>query len=150
VQHYLDVLDLDTAVIVALVGMDYKEYWIDRDDFQIKNQRLMVEQFWNGLQTGTLPDWDGSTSTYETVKAQHPTINAGEEVEIDGGHYLVNAQHAYDQAEAELLKAKSQVLDSMGNAEHAYVEHQGERYRFASRRARGTTKPFLVVHKKGY
>jgi putative phage-type endonuclease len=150
VQHYLDVLDLNRAVIVSLVGMDYKEYWIDRDEFQIENQRFMVEQFWNGLQTGTLPDWDGSTSTYETVRALHPLINQGEEVEIDGAHYLVTAQLAYDEAEAELNKAKSQVMDAMGNAEHAYIEHEGERYRVASRRARGVSKPYLVIHKKGY
>jgi putative phage-type endonuclease len=150
VQHYLDVLDLDTAVIVALVGMDYKEYWIDRDDFQIENQRLLVDEFWSGLKTGTLPSWDGSQSTYETVRAQHPTINQGEEVEVDGGHELVNAQLKYDEAEAELTKIKSQVLDAMGNAEHAYIEHEGERYRVASRRARGISKPFIVVHKKGF
>jgi len=150
VQHYLDVLDLNRAVIVALVGMDYKEYWIDRDDFQIQTQRLMVEMFWSGLQSGTLPDWDGSTSTYETVRALHPEITQGEEIEVSGGHLLVNAQLAYDQAEAELNQAKSQVMDAMGNAEHAYIEHEGERYRVASRRARGVGKPYLVIHKKGY
>lgn len=150
VQHYLDVLDLDTAVIVALVGMDYKEYWIERDDFQIKNQRLMVEKFWEGLQNGEVPNWDGSQSTYETVRAKHPAIESGEEVEIDGGHELISAQLAYDEAEANLIKAKATVMDLMGNAEHAYIEHEGQRYRVASRRARGVSKPYLVVHKKGY
>ena len=149
VQHYMNVMDLNRAVIVALVGMDYQEHWIERDDFLIGNQEYYALRFWGGLERKLVPNWDGSKSTYETVRALHPDIDEELEVEIDGGHYVVLAQLAYDKAERELNEAKSQMLDAMGKAKHAYVEHEGERFRVASRQARGTMKPFLVVNKKG-
>lgn len=149
VQHYLNVMGLKTAVIVALVGMDYQEHWIDRDDFIIANQELYAKNFWESLQSNRAPDWDGSKSTYEAVRQLHPEIEEDLEVEVDGGHNLVLAQLAYDKAEAELLKAKSAVLSAMGKAKHAYIEHDGQTYRIASRQARGISKPYLVVHKKG-
>jgi hypothetical protein len=76
----------------------------------------------------------------------HPDID-GTEVEIDGIHSLVVAQLAFDQAEAELRKQKSEVLAMMGKAQHAVTEYEGKTYRVASRQARGAGKPFLIVHK---
>jgi hypothetical protein len=40
-------------------------------------------------------------------------------------------------------------MAAMGTAKHAYVEHQGEKFRIASRQARGLTAPYLVINKKG-
>ena len=148
VQHYMNVMGLEIAVIVALVGMDYQEHWIARDQFAIDNQELYAKDFWDGLQTGLVPNWDGSKSTYETVRKLHPEID-DTEVEVDGGHHLVLAQHKFDEAEAELTEAKSRVMDAMGRAKHAYVTHEGQTFRIASRQARGMTKPYLVVNKKG-
>jgi putative phage-type endonuclease len=149
VQHYMNVMGLKSAVIVALVGMDYKEYWIDRDQFAIDNQELYAREFWDGLRTGEVPNWDGSQSTFETVRKLHPTIDEDLEVEIDGGHNLVLAQEKLDQATAEFTEAKSRVMSLMGNAKHAYVTHDGQKYRIASRQARGMSAPYLVVNKKG-
>jgi putative phage-type endonuclease len=148
VQHYMNVMGLKTAVIVALVGMDYKEYWIERDQFAIDNQELYAREFWDGLRNGVVPSWDGSESTFETVRKLHPLID-DTEVEIDGGHYLVLAQEKLDQATAEFMEAKSRVMSAMGNAKHAYVTHDGQQYRIASRQARGMSAPYLVVNKKG-
>jgi putative phage-type endonuclease len=148
VQHYLDVFDLKNAVLVGLIGMDWQEHFITRDDFQIENQRMFAEMFWTQLQADTAPAWDGSQSTYESVRAEHPLI-VDEEVEIDGGHYLVEAQEKFDAAQAELLEAKSRVMSAMGAAKHAYITHEGEKFRIASRQARGLTAPYLVISKKG-
>jgi predicted phage-related endonuclease len=146
VQHYLDVLHLKRGILVGLVGMDWTEYEIARDDFRIENQRIAASEFWRCLQTNTPPAWDGSLSTYEAVREQHPDIT-DDEVEIDGGHNLVIAQHNFDAAEAELLKQKSEVMFLMGSAKHAYVEIDGKPVRIASRQARGHGKPYLVVRK---
>ena len=146
VQHYLDVLDLKRGILVGLVGMDWLEFEIERDDFRIENQRIAASDFWKCLQTDTAPAWDGSLSTYEAVREQHPDIT-DEEVEIDGGHLLVIAQHDYDKAEAELLKQKSEVMFLMGNAKHAYITVDGKPVRIATRQARGHGKPYLVVRK---
>ena len=149
VQHYMNVMGLKHAVIVALVGMDYQEHWIDRDEFVIENQVLYATRFWDGLRTGAVPEWDGSKSTYETVRALHPQIDEDLEVEVDGGHNLVLKQWHFDKAERELTEAKSAVMSAMGNAKHAYVTHEGEKFRIASRQARGLSMPYLVVNKKG-
>lgn len=148
VQHYLDVFNLKNAVLVGLIGMDWQEHAIARDDFQIENQRMFAEMFWVQLQADTAPAWDGSQSTYESVRAEHPAI-VDEEVEIDGGHYLVAAQEKFDEAQAELLEAKSRVMSAMGNAKHAYVTYDGQKFRIASRQARGLSAPYLVINKKG-
>jgi putative phage-type endonuclease len=146
VQHYLDVLHLKRGILVALVGMDWTEYEIDRDDFRIENQRIAASEFWRCLQTATPPAWDGSQSTFEAVREQHPDIT-DEEVEIADGHLLPLAQREFDEAEAKLLRQKSEVMFLMGSAKHAYIEVYGKPVRIASRQARGHGKPFLVVRK---
>lgn len=148
VQHYLDVLSLDEGIIVALVGMDYQEHQVARDDFEIGVARRYARTFWNCLQNGTQPVWDGSEATYEAVRKEHPDI-IDEEVEIEGAVDLVTLQEKVDAAQAELNLAKSQVLKSMGKAKHAYVEIDGQKFRVASRQARGMGLPFLVINKKG-
>jgi putative phage-type endonuclease len=146
VQHYMNILGVKRAVIVGLVAMDPVEYWIEADSFEQQVIEQMASEFWNCVLTGTAPDWDGSESTYEAVREMHPDID-GTEVEIDGIHSLVVAQLAFDQAEAELRKQKSEVLAMMGKAQHAVTEYEGKTYRVASRQARGAGKPFLIVHK---
>jgi hypothetical protein len=70
-----------------------------------------------------------------------------EEIEIDGLHALPLAQEAFDKAEAELRKQKSEVLNAMGRAKHAFIEVEGQKIRLASRQARGDGVPYLVVKK---
>ena len=128
--------------------MSWVEHWIERDEFE---EQIIIErasEFYEMMKNGELPDWDGAESTYEAVRKMHPQIT-DEEVEIDGGHYLLEAQDKLDKAQAELNEAKSRVLAIMGNAKHAYVEHEGEKFRIASRQARFMTAPYLVINKKG-
>lgn len=144
VRHYMAVMNVNRAVIVGLVNMAWVEHWVERDDFE---EQVLIDQatrFWKYVVDGTQPDWDGSESTYEAVRAMHPDIT-DEEIEIDGLHFLANAQAAYDKAEAELRQAKSEVLNAMGKAKHAYIQVNGEKIRVATREARGGGRPFLKV-----
>lgn len=146
VRHYMAVMNVNRAVIVGLVNMAWVEHWVERDDFE---EQVLIDQatrFWKYVVDGTQPDWDGSESTYEAVRAMHPDIT-DEEIEIDGLHFLANAQAAYDKAEAELRQAKSEVLNAMGKAKHAYIQVNGEKIRVATREARGGGRPFLKVVK---
>ena len=146
VRHYMAVMNVNRAVIVGVVNMAWVEHWVERDDFE---EQVLIDQakrFWQYVTEGTQPDWDGSESTYEAVRAMHPEIN-DEEVEIAGLHYLANAQSRYDEAEAELRKAKSEVMNQMGKAKHAYIEVDGEKVRIATREARMQGRPFLKVKK---
>jgi putative phage-type endonuclease len=146
VMHYMNILGVKKAVIVGLVAMDPVEYWIDFDEFEAKVIEQKASEFWDMVVNDIAPDFDGAESTYEAVRQMHSEID-GTEIEIDGLHYLALAQRAADKAEADLRKHKSEVLAMMGNAQHAYTEHEGKRYRVATRQARGTGKPFLIVHK---
>lgn len=145
-MHYMNVLGIKKAVIIGLVAMDWKEVWIDFDEFEAAVIEQKATEFWQLVKDGVAPDYDGSESTYNAVRELHPQID-GTEVEIDGIHNLSLAQEAFDKAEAELRKQKSQVLALMGNAQHAYIEHEGKKIRVASRQARGNGTPFLVVRK---
>lgn len=148
VRYYMQVMGVKRAVIVGVVNMAWVEHWVEWDDFE---QAVLVDQatrFWKHVTEGTAPDWDGSASTYEAVREMHPDIN-DEEVEIDGIHNLALAQEAYELAEANFLKQKSQVLTVMGKAKHAYFEHEGQKIRVASRQARNGGRPYLVINKKG-
>lgn len=146
VQHYMDILGLKQAALVAVAGMTWYDYWIDRDEFEIENQRVKAKEFMESVFSDQKPAWDGSESTYEAVRYQHPDIN-DEEVEIEGLFHLGNAQAIYDEAADALRQAKSEVLHAMGNAKHAYVILGGQKIRIASRQARKDGVPYLVVRK---
>jgi hypothetical protein len=135
-------------VIVGVVNMTWVEHWVERDEFEEQVLLQQAANFWNSIQKQEAPAWDGSESTYQAVREMHPLIT-DDEVEIDGAVDLVHLQDKVDQAQEELNKVKSQVLAAMGTAKHAYVEHKGERFRIASRQARGQGVPYLVINKKG-
>lgn len=147
VQHYLDILDMKRAVIVAVAGMTWYDIWVDRDDFEIEVQRQKATDFMQAIFADQKPAWDGSESTYEAVRWQHPDI-VDEEVEIDSLFLLQNAQEAYDKAAEELRYYKSQTLDAMGKAKAAYMVVDGKKYKIATRQAKRDGLPYLVVHKR--
>lgn len=147
VQHYLDILDMKRAVIVAVAGMTWYDIWVDRDDFEIEVQRQKATDFMQAIFADQKPAWDGSESTYEAVRWQHPDI-VEEEVEIDSLFLLQNAQEAYDKAAEELRYYKSQTLDAMGKAKAAYMVVDGKKYKIATRQAKRDGLPYLVVHKR--
>lgn len=146
VRYYMAVMNVQRAVIVGVVNMAWVEHWIERDDFEESVLIESAKRFWNYCTEGTAPDWDGSEATYEAVRAMHPEITA-EEIEIEGLFFLANLQAEYDRIEAELRKAKSQVLKEMGTAKHAYIEHEGKQIRIATREARGGGRPYLKIVK---
>jgi putative phage-type endonuclease len=146
VQHYMDILGLNQAVIVAVAGMTWYEHFVARDEFEIENQRIKAKAFMEAIFSDQKPAWDGSESTYEAVRHQHPDI-VDEEVEIEGLFNLSNLQAAYDEAANNLRQAKSEVLHAMGNAKHAYCIMEGEKFRIASRQARKDGVPYLVIRK---
>lgn len=147
VRHYMMVLKIERAVVVAVAGMTWQEFWVERDEFTEQVQLDQAKKFMAHIVNDTKPDFDGAESTYEVVRKLHPLIDEDLEVEIDGLHLLAKAQEEFDAAESALRQAKSQVLDAMGTAKHAYIETEGKKIRIASRQARGEGVPYLVVRK---
>jgi putative phage-type endonuclease len=146
VMHYMNIMGIKRGVVIGLVGMDWVEHWIEFDEFESQVIEQKCAEFWKLVIDNEQPSYDGSESTYEAVREMHPDID-GTEVEIDGAHYLTLAQSKFDEAEAELRLAKSEVLAKMGTAQHCYIDYQGEKIRVASRQSRKGSRPFLIVHK---
>jgi len=145
VMHYMDVLSIGKAVIVAVAGWNYEEREVEYDSFQAKAQFDAAERFWNHLQDHVAPGWDGSKATYEAVRYMNPLIEDNEvELGVLGSALLVADQEFRD-SEKRLNEAKSAVLDAMGNAKYGFVSADGDKKVVAQRQARGQGKPWLVV-----
>lgn len=147
VQHYMYVMGVEKAIIVAVAGMEWNEYEVPRDDFQISAQLQQAKHFWDCLQNGVKPEWDGSEHTYQAVRQQHPQIDDSE-IDLETlGLQLLNAQAMADEATSHLTKLKSMVLDNMGYAKTGYVIFDGQKKKITSRQARRDGAPYLVIHK---
>jgi putative phage-type endonuclease len=146
VQHYLDVLGLQKAALVAVAGMTWYDFWIERDDFEIEIARQKAIDFQTCIFADQRPEWDGSESTYEAVRYQHPQIEDSE-VEIEGLENLLTLQREYDLANEKLRQCKSEVLDKMGKSKFAYAVIEAKRRKVASRQAKRDGLPYLIVHK---
>jgi putative phage-type endonuclease len=146
VRHYMMVLKIQRSVVVAVAGMTWQEFWVDRDEFAEQVQLDQAKRFMAHITNDTKPDYDGAESTYEVIRKLHPLID-DTEIEIDGLHDLALAQQEFDDAQSRLNLCKSWVLDLMGNAKHAYMVVDGQQIRVASRQARRDGVPYLVVKK---
>jgi len=144
VQWYLSCLDIQRAYVAVLIGgSDYREFEIEADYFQQRADIALVEQFLAAVENDKAPDWDGSQSTYETVRRIHPDIQ-DDEVELgELGSKALEALEKENAAKSEALALKSQVLDKMGFAKRGLVNGQ----HVFSRQSRGTGVPFLVTKK---
>lgn len=148
VLHYMGVMKVTRGVIVALAGMTWNEYEVPFNAEMIETQNIAIDNFWDCIQTDRKPAWDGSESTYNAVRIQHPLIQ-DEEVELgELGYDLLDAQTAVDVATYKLNLLKSMVLDNMGLARWATVNDQGQTRRVASRQIRAGN-PSLIINKKG-
>lgn len=145
VRWYMDVMGIKKGLIIGCVAFNWHEHFIEYDEFEAEIARQAAERFWEKVQTISKPDWDGSDSTYQAVRQLNLLIS-DEEVEIDGGHYLVLAQQKADEAYKELNYHKSRVMDLMGTAKYAYIEHEGQKIKIASRQIRAGS-PVLVVNR---
>lgn len=147
VFHYMNVLEIDRSVIVALAGWDWFEEYIELDSWEANAQNFAVKNFWELVQSATPPNFDGADCTYETVRKLHPDIDPDLEVEIDGLHLLILANTEFENAKAKLNLHKSEVLNLMGKAKSAFVEVDGQKRTLATRRARTDSAPYLVLKK---
>jgi putative phage-type endonuclease len=145
VLHYMEVLNLNKAVIVAVAGWNYEERWVPYNQFEVDAQVAAAKRFWNHLQNVEKPEWDGSKATYEATRYMNPDIEDAE-VDLQGmGFGLLEAYENFKNAEDRLNQYKSEVLDEMGKAKYGYVMKDGKKWVVAQRQARGQGKPWLVV-----
>jgi predicted phage-related endonuclease len=125
VQHYLWVLGLDSAMVVAVAGGDWKEFEVVRDDSLIETMKTRLRAFYGFLDSKTAPDYDGSDSTYETVRELSEGIEEGE-LELGSlWSNLLQAKLEFDQWDKQFKAHKSAVLAFMNGTKYGLF--QGEK-----------------------
>jgi putative phage-type endonuclease len=125
VQHYLWVLGLDSAMVVAVAGGDWKEFEVVRDDSLIETMKTRLQAFYGFLDSKTAPDYDGSESTYETVRELSEGIEEGE-LELGSLYsHLLQAKLEFDQWDKQFKAHKSAVLAFMNGTKYGLF--QGEK-----------------------
>jgi putative phage-type endonuclease len=139
VQHYLQVLGLERGIVVAVAGGDWKEFEVVWDDSLIKTMKTAVRGFYDLIAKDEAPDFDGSDSTYETVRTLSEGLQEGE-IEL-GALYsnLIRARSEFEQADNYFKAMKSAVLAYMDGIK--YGLYQGEKV--IALQARGG-KPFIT------
>ncbi|NYV73112.1 YqaJ viral recombinase family protein [Streptomyces sp. UH6] len=140
VQWQLSTLGLDTCHVAVLIsGHDYREYVIDRDDEDAATLVKAAAEFLDTVRRGQVPDIDGSSHTYDTVRLQ-PDRYDPVDVEIPGpiaADYEVCGQQ-YKAAADEYTRAKSQLLTALGTGKNAI--HLGRRIAYRIADETGATK----------
>jgi putative phage-type endonuclease len=139
VLWYLDVLGLKRGVVCAVIGGRYTEFEVVWDESIAKDMRERVRAFYDLVIQETPPDFDGSTSTYETIRELSEGLTEGE-VELDGLWVdLIAAKIIFEQADANFNAKKSVVLAYMNGTKYGF--YQGERVLTLQAR---NGKPFIT------
>lgn len=141
VQYYLNAFGFDNAYVVLLVaGRDYNEFVLPADDFQQAVDLAAVERFLKCVEDDEQPAWDGSNSTYETVRKVHPGI-VDASVDLDDFYVMYkNHKLAAAKAEEKLLQVKSQIMVLMGDAKNGTYGGKV----VMTRTAKGQALPYLM------
>ena len=145
VQWYLRTFGLTEAYVAVLIsGSDYREYQIGADKMWQDYDLERVIAFRQCVEKQERPDWDGSESTLQTVRAMHPEIDLEASVELGelGVNYF-NATYRLEEAQKEVKTFEAAILDTMGNARTALIFDRPELIRVA----RGKGKPYLTKKK---
>lgn len=143
VLWYMNVFGITEAKLVALAGSSYQEFVIEWDEFEAKALVAAAERFRNHVLEVKMPDWDGSNSTFETIRAINPSIEDGE-VDLDElGLRFFDAQREFEKAEKVFTEMKSRVLSAMEGKKKGivYGEHA------LSLRSRAGGYPYLHIEK---
>jgi putative phage-type endonuclease len=144
VLWYMKVFGIRQAKLVALAGSSYQEYDIEWDQFEADTLFEAAIRFRQACLDLKMPDWDGSNSTLETVRALNPNIEDGE-VDLDelGVHYF-NAVTDAEAANSKMTELKSRVVKAMEGKKRGlvYGDH------LISLRSRAGGMPYLH-HEKG-
>lgn len=145
IQWQLDTLGLELCHVAVLVsGHDYREYLVEYDPADAKLMRETAERFLEDVRSGIRPDIDDSDVTYSTIRRQAERFDA-EDVEIPGpiaSRYEVTHQQL-KAVEVEHTKAKSLLLDALGNGRNAV--HLGRRIAYRTAHEDGTTRALQPV-----
>lgn len=121
---YMYVFGLKRAVFAVVNAGRYKEYELVWDDFEFDAMFQAVKRFRQSVLDDVQPDWDGSESTYETVRKLSPNVESRDEELGTLGIELMNAQTDFDKAETHLREMKSRVIGALNGAKNGCIDGQ--------------------------
>ena len=143
-QWYMGIFQIKRGILVACAGSNYTELPVEFDQFEFDTLCQLADEFREFLASDKQPDWDGSNSTYETMRAVHPDIEPEVSEELgDLGIHLSNAYAELQEIEKKYKELQSRTLDALGKAKWGTVDDQKIVYRTA--RAGGL--PYLAWKK---
>jgi putative phage-type endonuclease len=124
VQHYLSVLGLKSGMVVAVTGGDYKEFEVVRDESLIETMKTRVRAFYDLVEAKEPPIYDGSDSTYETVRTLSEGLQDGE-IELGAlWSNLIEAKSEFDFWDNRFKAQKSAVLAFMNGTKYGLFQGQ--------------------------
>jgi len=140
VMWYMHVLGLTKGILVAVANGEMVEHEIEYDHEYANELVAKAYEFLECLERQTPPDWDGSQSTYETVRTLSESIFDGD-IEL-GELYpqLMRAKELAEETEQQFTLLKSKVLHLMDGVKVGL--YQGDKV--LSLQARGSGLPFIV------
>lgn len=113
VLWYLHVLGLRAGVVVAVSGGYLREFNVEYDAERMAEVETRVRAFQGIVAGGIAPDYDGSTSTYETVRKISPAL-IDDEIELGAIYPALLASKVEAEEAAERFQAnKSMALAYM-------------------------------------
>jgi predicted phage-related endonuclease len=140
VMWYMHVLGLTKGILVAVANGEMVEHEIEYDHEYANELVAKAYEFLECLERQTPPEWDGSQSTYETVRTLSENIFDGD-IEL-GELYpqLMRAKELAEETEQQFTLLKSKVLHLMDGVKVGL--YQGDKV--LSLQARGSGLPFIV------
>ncbi|NBW14311.1 MAG: hypothetical protein EBR82_40570 [Caulobacteraceae bacterium] len=141
VLWYMWVFDVKRAVFAVVNAGRYKEYEVLWDEFEFQAILQQVTRFRQLVLDNLEPDWDGSDSTFETVRLLSPDIQDTKEELGQLGVELFNANLKVKEAETHLTEMKSRVMSALNGAKYGTIDGKT----VVTLSQRGAGKPFLTI-----
>lgn len=131
------------ATVAALTADGYQEFTVQFDAELSQHMITKALEFLQCVENDMQPNWDGSESSYQTIRALHPEI-VDEEKQISPRSYLqlTNALDMQEFWTQQVTLRKMQIMNELNGARWGYVD--GEQV--VSLRARGEGKPYLHIN----
>lgn len=140
---YMWVTGLKRAVFAVVNAGRYKEYEVLWDQFEFDAIFTRVLDFRARIFADEQPDWDGSDSTYETIRALSPGIESLDEELGQLGIELLNAQADLEKIETHFTELKSRTIAALNGAKNGTIDGEV----VVSLSQRGNNPPFLTFKK---
>jgi len=142
VNWYLWIMGFDYAYIAGYVGGRwYESKRIERDDFAIDIMVDAVLKFYVNTENGVRPEFDGSESTYMSMRSLNSDVEDAEVELGDLGADLMYASEMFNKAQTRFNQVRSMVLDKLGEAKTGLFN--GDKICYRQKASNGV--PFLKL-----